>query len=329
VVASADGTARLLWQSQSGFTEADGVRAGIVLLAEARGGWRAVGWAFEAVSYGAPSLVERDGGWLLTVPGRAGGSGSRNADLLYRLDRGAWREVELEGWKSELAARLPRGLGVWQGVAYDFEGLTARTPLWRDDDANCCPTGGRARLALRIEGDRLVLGEVALDATARAAAGTAPASCPAERASYRLNAEAAFPAELRWEGPGAGRASDLLLRVRSDVTGRDYWFRFASSQGYAGLTLLPVEAPGPSAREDGIRDLEVEEAALPLLRVFPMREDLAVLHDAARSGAPAPRHLFAPGLGQAFHYGELPQQAAAPGGSEAMPRAVWTLDACR
>lgn len=164
LVISEDGRARILWQSQRGFSEWDGTRAGIILLAEQRGGWRPIAWAFDGVSYEAPRLIPQEGGLLLAVPGRLGGSGGGNADLLLRLSPAGWREVELESWMASLPARLPAGLGIGQAVTYDFEAMRARTRLWRDTDANCCPTGGGARLDFRIERDALVLTEIRLDA---------------------------------------------------------------------------------------------------------------------------------------------------------------------
>ncbi|MGG5810114.1 hypothetical protein [Falsiroseomonas sp. CW058] len=325
---SADGTTRVLWQAQRGFTEQDGLRAGIVLLAEARGGWRLLGWSFEGHHFDAPRLVEHEGGWLLHLPGRGGGSGSVNTDLLYRLDRTGWAEVETEGWLAALPGRLPPGLGVWQAVEYDFEDLAARAALWRDGDANCCPTGGRARFDLRIEGRSVVLAAVALDGVARAAQPQVEA-CPAERATYHLNAAADYTADLLHAGPGAGAASDLVFRVTSAATRRQYWFVFAAAQGYGGLSLLPVAAPGPTVAEDGLQRLDAGDEPAEPLRVYPMAEDLGVSADAPGSGRPAPRHIFTPTLGLALHYGSVPGTPPATEPREAMPPAVWTLGACR
>lgn len=233
--------------------------------------------------------------------------------------------MESESWWDALPARLPPGLEVWQAVEYDFAEPAARADLWRAADANCCPTGGRAWLDLRIEGQSVVLASVRLDDTARAASARQDA-CPAERATYRLNAPAEWTAELRREGPPVSDASDLLLRVRSGGSGRDYWFRFAAAQGYGGLTIWPVAAPGPETAEDGVRDLEADDTLR--IDMYPIDDNLTVLPDPPRSGKPAPRRLFMPSLGRALHYGELPQQAdAAP--REHMPPGLWVLAACR
>lgn len=322
LVASEDRNSRILFQIQHGFTDSDGLRAGIVLMAETRGGWRLVGWSFEGVSFQPPRLVESDAGLLLHAEGRTGGSGNGNADLFYRQAPQGWSELESDSWWATLPARLPAGLGVMQGVDYDAETLSARTPLWREEDGNCCPTAGRAMLDFRIEGRSLVLAAVTLDAVARAQQPR-PAACPAERASYRFTGEGEFTAELRREGPPASAESDLLLRLRSAASSRDYWFRFTQSQGYGTQYILPIAPP----TADGTRDLETEEDALPLMTFHGVRADLSIQETPPRSGMPAPRHLFLPGLGQALWYGQIP--GTPPTSRESLRPGFWTLSACR
>lgn len=321
-----DGRARVHWQIQQGFTEADGVRSGIVLLAEAQGGVRLLGWSFEGHGHEAPRILASEGGTLLHVRSMAGGMGRANGDLLFRQGARGWEEIETESWKGSLPARLPAGLELRQAVTYDFAEMAATARLARAEDANCCPSGGGAMLDFRIEGQALVLAGVALDAIARAVPPRVE-SCPAERATYRLDAPAEWTLELRREGPPASAASDLLLRLRSGATGRDHWFRFAAAQGYGGLTIWPVAPPGPETAEDGVRDLETDEALR--LDIHPISEDWSVLPDPPQSGGPAPRRLFTPSLGRALHYGELPQQAEAGAPREAMPPGFWVLSACR
>jgi uncharacterized protein len=322
IVASEDRNTRILWQIQHGFTDSDGLRAGIVLMAEVRGGWRLVGWSFEGVTFAPPRLVESDAGLLLHVEGRTGGSGNGNADLFYRQAAQGWSELEAESWRTSLPARLPAGLGAWQGVDFDAESLSARTRLWREEDGNCCPTGGGARLDFRIEGRSLVLAAIALDAMARASQPRAE-TCPAERATYRFTGEGEFTAELRREGPPASAESDLLLRLRSAASSRDYWFRFTQSQGYGTQYILPVATPTP----DGTRDLETEEDALPLMTFHGLRADLSIQETPPRSGIPAPRHLFLPGIGQALWYGQVPGTPTQS--RESLRPGFWTLATCR
>lgn len=320
---SEDGRTRILWQLQRGFTDVAGVRDGVVLLSEVRGGWRLLGWSFEGHTYEPPRLITQDGMVLLHLPGLAGGSGARNADLLYSFRAEGWQEVETESWWNALPVRLPRGLEVWQAVRYDFAEPTARADLWRDGDANCCPTGGRAWLDLRIEGQSVRLAGERLDDTARATSARAVV-CPAERATYRPDAPADFVAELRGGLPGAGAASDLVLQLRSLTSERSWWFVFAAAQGYGGLSILPVEPPGPQTAEDGLIAAEVDEDVIPRLGFFALNERLAVQGMPPRSGTTAPRHIFMPGLGALLYYGGLPESQE----REQLPITLWTLAEC-
>lgn len=152
-----EGGIELRWQVQRGFTPETGVAGGLVVFERRGRDLRPLTWSFEGYDWQAPRLVEHDDGPLLAAIGFRAGSGHGNADLLYRRSGDSWREVELESWKLGLPRHLPAGLGVLKGVDYDFARLTARMSLWRDEDGNCCPTGGQALAELRLEGDRLVL----------------------------------------------------------------------------------------------------------------------------------------------------------------------------
>ena len=115
-----------------------------------------IGW-FEK-----PFLVRNvDHGELLVVPGRYTGTGRLVEDYVFLRDDEGWQPTRSaqsdpetgEGWVSELEPYLPEGHGVWKGVWLDYETLTGWTPVWRDDDANCCPTGGTLWMRLDITGD--------------------------------------------------------------------------------------------------------------------------------------------------------------------------------
>ena len=59
-------------------------------------------------------------------------------------------------WNETVGPLLPPDLQIWQGVDFDFDDwfydqLEARTPLWREDDGNCCPSGGWAIIHFVIE----------------------------------------------------------------------------------------------------------------------------------------------------------------------------------
>jgi len=164
--------AALQWQVQDGFTEEDGVSGGVVFIGDAGaarlGPTAPVAWSFDAARFDAPVLLagpEFGGAVYIAVPGVRAGSGAGNADLLFRWDVPDTRrlaQIDTWSWRDDLDERLPAGLGVWQGVRYDWPNMVAFTPLWRDGDGHCCGTGGTAILSFAIEGDRLVLSDVAV-----------------------------------------------------------------------------------------------------------------------------------------------------------------------
>ena len=158
---------RVAFQTQAGFTDADGVKGGVVLFEETPDGWTLFASAFDAYRYDLPRVVEHDE-TVLHVAGYTGGTGAYNADLLFIWgDTGAahylkaWNPIEMNIWLAGIGALLPDGLEIWKGVDYDFDDwfhgqFNARTPLWRADDGNCCPSGGWATIHFAIEGTTLV-----------------------------------------------------------------------------------------------------------------------------------------------------------------------------
>lgn len=158
----------LMWQLQDGFTPQEGKSAGYVLLSGSDR-LRAEAWGHEGVWYEAPKIVWVEDQAYIGVAGVMAGTGSYNADALYRFTPGADQpltEIDNETWRdTDLPALLPQGLEVWKGVSFNYDTLTARTALWRPSDGNCCPTGGEAGLVFEIRGDRLVLTQLLRDDT--------------------------------------------------------------------------------------------------------------------------------------------------------------------
>jgi len=164
--------AGLQWQLQEGFTDETGVSGGIVFIDDgpaARAGPSVpIAWSFDAARFDAPILLTGrgpDDETYIAVPGVHAGSGSGNADILFRWTPGGSRElVEIDtwSWRDSLEDKLPEGLEVWQGVRFDWPNMMAFTPLWQNGDGNCCGTGGTATLSFEIEGDRLVLSNVSV-----------------------------------------------------------------------------------------------------------------------------------------------------------------------
>lgn len=155
----------LWWQLQDGYTEEDGVGGGIVVFAVEGDGLRPILWDFEAGRYDAPLLIQVDAGLLLIAPGLSRGTGSGDSTVMALWRDGEWRPVDTR-WQDRARDRLG-GFEVRHQPRWNFEEMSAWTPLWRSDDANCCGTAGTAVIDFDIVEDRLT----AIDAQLAGPAG--------------------------------------------------------------------------------------------------------------------------------------------------------------
>ncbi len=293
---------------------------------------------------GSPELYDHDEGKVLMhVPGTRGGTGSGNADILFEYDNGNWEPVDIESWRDDLDDYLPEGFGIWKGVRYDFDEMFAFSKVWRDDDGNCCATGGDAFIDFTIADGRLSINALTFKESEptdgdSAMAGPSQPSLKQEDASARLACpiEAAVytnPVEPIWEvsfrkpqfAPTA--ASDLLMMVTGSAFVRD--FAFTQSQGFGGSYLLvaddDAEAGQPMPTE------EQPEDALAF-HAFERGDagGLIRLADAPLAGEGAPVALYLPDLSKYFwyddHYVDIETGETLPDRVD-MPQAIF-IGAC-
>ncbi len=149
----------LAWQIQSYHQDNLRTAAGVVVLSVLPGGqFQPVVWdAAEDAYFGEPRLVATPAGRLLDLNGSLDGTGNLSVESLYQFTDGAWHEVDLTAWPKALSARLPKGLAIWKGVYPDWKTMTAASDLWRDRDANCCPSGGSVHVTLALADGRITL----------------------------------------------------------------------------------------------------------------------------------------------------------------------------
>lgn len=152
----------IAFQIQTGASDELGLGAAVVLYESRDDKWALLAAENSGVLYRIPRLIEGDE-MIIHVPGFMQGTGSFNADVVFvrGYDEDSWQRFDIDSWFDAVSPMLPDGLGIWKGVDFDFgdwywTNYLARTPLWKDDDANCCPTGGWAEIELEIEDGRLM-----------------------------------------------------------------------------------------------------------------------------------------------------------------------------
>lgn len=114
------------------------------------------------VTFSKPEILHSGSRTLLLIPGAESGTGHFNHEALYLWRDGRWTDVDTDSWLKTLEKRLPAGLGAWKGIYPDYKTLKARTPLWRKDDSNACPTGGTADITLAWMRETIVLSGVTI-----------------------------------------------------------------------------------------------------------------------------------------------------------------------
>lgn len=149
-------------------------------------------------------------------------------------------------------------------------------------------------------------------ASTPAASQVEAVSCVAERAVYTmLDEDGEFRIALIPAQHQVSAASDLYLKLTTPQ--RSYWFNFSSSNGYGGITILPVSDPyAPTAQEDGPKELlpevndsfeeQAQRELLATLRFIALDKDLKELPNAPLGGEEAPPYLLLPEIGSTLWY---------------------------
>ena len=113
--------------------------------------------------YQKPAIVRTPAGTWLQLAIAVDGTGNGNESEYYLRQAGGWISIESQAWSAELEKRLPEGLEIRKGIWPDLTTMRAEAGLYRGGDANCCPTGGVARIRLVVRERRFVLDAVTFD----------------------------------------------------------------------------------------------------------------------------------------------------------------------
>jgi len=85
------------------------------------------------------------------------GTGNNYYEDYFRFSPAGAARIDIESISRFLSSILPSGSGVWKGGGLDMSSLSYHMPVWKEGDANCCPSGGTVDLKFRLDGARLIV----------------------------------------------------------------------------------------------------------------------------------------------------------------------------
>ncbi len=115
------------------------------------------------IYYEKPEIIQIGKTTMMVLKIVIDGTGSGNASEYFSWQDHKWVPIESESWQQELRTKIPAGLQIWRGIWPDFGTMTAETGLYKPTDANCCPTGGRAKIDLALENNQFVFKNVVIE----------------------------------------------------------------------------------------------------------------------------------------------------------------------
>ncbi len=113
--------------------------------------------------YDKPEFVVNSFGTFLYLPIRLDGTGAGNLSEYYLWTEPSkeWQKLDSDSWIRDI--KIPAGVSRVQSIWPNLKSMTAEAYFYRSDDANCCPTGGTARIQLTIENGRFAIKSIAID----------------------------------------------------------------------------------------------------------------------------------------------------------------------
>jgi hypothetical protein len=124
--------------------------------------FRPVVWIFDdtEVHFSSSQIITVQGVSVLSTRTRIDGTGNFHYEDYFVFDRQMKMPVNLQPDSAIEAATkrlLPAGHGVWKGGGFDLAAMTYKQAVWKNEDSNCCPSGGDIELHLQIKANRIVV----------------------------------------------------------------------------------------------------------------------------------------------------------------------------
>lgn len=120
------------------------------------------------LGYSEPRIFDTKFGNILVLSCALGGvSGIAYANNYYLWKNSNWAEIDSKKWELELEQKLPKGLSTMNQLEIDFGNLTVVSDLWTENDAHCCPTGGKVKIYLSIKENRFEIDKMNIQTQGR------------------------------------------------------------------------------------------------------------------------------------------------------------------
>lgn len=158
--------ATIYYQMQSGSTEEEGMGSAMIVMTATGATLTPIYWLAGPLGVLKLETWKPDEGpTYVAVPAYGQGTGSHWVGSVFRWNGAgvAPTEIDAQTWLDTLNDALPAGLGVWKGPEFHWDWMMAESPLWQDSDANCCATGGRVYVELKVEDEALVAASVSVE----------------------------------------------------------------------------------------------------------------------------------------------------------------------
>ena len=100
-------------------------------------------------SYTDPLIVNSDDNSVMSMTSHNAEGVVATQYYIWRTDH--WAAIDTQHWQHDLQALLPKGTSTREVSALpDLESLSAEVKLFKLNDADCCPSGGIANIALGL-----------------------------------------------------------------------------------------------------------------------------------------------------------------------------------